>query len=196
MAIGNRSLYFLKGDGSVMEWYPGDSEGNPSRETMVITNGAIAIAAGGNHALTLLGDGSVLAWGTDVPEAAKSGVIAIAAGGYFSMALKADGSVLAWGNNESGQTTTPIDLSAASIAAGYSHSLAIVTPVSLQMARSENNLILSWPASAVGFILQSTTNPTDKNLWTPVTTLPVIVDSQNTVTDAISSGAKFYRLKK
>jgi hypothetical protein len=67
---------------------------------------------------------------------------------------------------------------------------------SLVIQASGNNIFLAWPLSAPGFALQSTRNLTDHNSWTTLTNSPVIVDSQNRVTDPISGPAKFYRLKK
>jgi alpha-tubulin suppressor-like RCC1 family protein len=84
---------------------------------------AIAVAAGGTHALALLADGTVLSWGStfrgDLGRPASgefsstpgvvsglgagSGVVAIAAGSSHSLALRADGSVVAWGDNDNGQ---------------------------------------------------------------------------------------------
>ncbi len=79
-------------------------------------NGAISVAASGEHSLALKSDGTVVAWGYDphgestVPSG-LNGVVAIAAGGNaegvyfysgFSLALKSDGTVVAWGNNDIG----------------------------------------------------------------------------------------------
>jgi alpha-tubulin suppressor-like RCC1 family protein len=91
--------------------------------------GVTAIAAGGYHALALLEDTTVRAWGYNkygqlgngehgentaqdapVPVVATKGsdeplrgVVAIAAGLYFSMALLDDGTVRAWGDNTHGE---------------------------------------------------------------------------------------------
>jgi alpha-tubulin suppressor-like RCC1 family protein len=84
-----------------------------------------AIAAGGNHALALLRDGTVEAWGynafgqlgdgetgyensSDVPVAVSglSEVTAVAAGYNDSFALLRDGTVEAWGYNASGELGT------------------------------------------------------------------------------------------
>ncbi|MFD3582560.1 RICIN domain-containing protein [Streptomyces sp. NPDC058683] len=84
-----------------------------------------AIAAGAHHALALLKDGTVRAWGCNEQgqlgigsTSAKNmatlvtandngdpltGVKAIAAGGRFSLALLEDGTVRAWGRNDRGQ---------------------------------------------------------------------------------------------
>ncbi|AUG75830.1 hypothetical protein CFP65_0909 [Kitasatospora sp. MMS16-BH015] len=80
-----------------------------------------AVAAGGSHALALLKDGTVKAWGANdkgqlgdgttnagattlpVTVAGLDEVKAIAAGDTFSMALLKDGTIKTWGNNDKGQ---------------------------------------------------------------------------------------------
>ncbi|MEY5032166.1 MAG: hypothetical protein RL354_1197, partial [Planctomycetota bacterium] len=88
------------------------------------------IAAGGEHALGLRTDGSVVAWGanqlnqTNVP-ANLGAVVDIAAGSAHSLALRSNGTVAAWGRNSSGQCNVPaILVDAVSIAGGANHSLA------------------------------------------------------------------------
>ena len=81
--------------------------------------GVIAVAAGVDHGLALLRDGTVRAWG--VNDAGQLGdgitlsralpvvvdgltdIVAVAAGGRFSLALRRDGTVLGWGLNDLGQ---------------------------------------------------------------------------------------------
>ena len=58
------------------------------------------------------------------------------------------------------------------------------------------DLILSWPLSASDYALETTTNLADTNSWTTLTNVPAIVNLQNAVTNPISNGARFYRLKK
>jgi hypothetical protein len=59
----------------------------------------------------------------------------------------------------------------------------------------DSELLLSWPTNFTGFTLETATNlpPTS---WTSNSILPAIVNGQYTVTNAITGGAKFYRLKK
>jgi len=60
------------------------------------------------------------------------------------------------------------------IAAGAGYSLLLIaTPPAIVVQTADNNVFLSWPLSAQGFALQSTTNLTDKNSWTTLTNLPV-----------------------
>jgi hypothetical protein len=69
-------------------------------------------------------------------------------------------------------------------------------PPSLQAQASSGGLALSWPLSAQNFSVQTTTNLGDPNSWVTLTNAPAIVDLQNTVTNSISDGMRFYRLKK
>jgi pimeloyl-ACP methyl ester carboxylesterase len=71
-----------------------------------------------------------------------------------------------------------------------------VMPPLLQAQMSGNNFVLTWPLSAAGYVLQTSTNLTDTNSWTAIPNVPAIVNLQNTVTNPISGGAQFYRLKK
>lgn len=54
---------------------------------------------------------------------------------------------------------------------------------------------ISWPQSAAGFNLEVTDNLATPK-WTAVSTAPVAVGNNNTVTVPLSGGARFYRLKK
>jgi pimeloyl-ACP methyl ester carboxylesterase len=73
--------------------------------------------------------------------------------------------------------------------------LAIITPPVLQAQISGSSFVLSWPASAQNFSLQTTTNLTDANSWTTVTNVPALLNQQNVVTNGISGRMRFYRLK-
>ena len=168
------------------------------------------MAAGLYHSLALKKDGSVVAWGngeagqTTVPVSAQSGVMAIAAGEYHSVALKTGGSVVAWGTNAHGQTTIPVAAQSGvtAIAAGSLHTVAIVptvlvaTPVTLNARAVANELLLTWPATATGFTLESTLDLTPSPTWSDVTNPPVVLGAEWTVTNAFSGAGKFYRLRK
>jgi pimeloyl-ACP methyl ester carboxylesterase len=67
---------------------------------------------------------------------------------------------------------------------------------SLQAQVLSNKLIASWSLSAAAFTLQTSTNLTATNSWTTVTNVPAIVNLQNAVTNPISGGMRFYRLKQ
>jgi uncharacterized repeat protein (TIGR03803 family) len=72
---------------------------------------------------------------------------------------------------------------------------AIASP-ELSILRSGNEVILTWPASATGFTLQSTTNLALPDLWSAVPASPVIVSGEYTVTNALTSHVTFYRLAR
>ena len=69
-----------------------------------------------------------------------------------------------------------------------------VLPPSLQIQLSGTNVVLTWPVSAAGYVLQSANQLVPPIAWTTVTNEPVIVNFQYTVTNQIFSGSRFYRL--
>jgi hypothetical protein len=70
-----------------------------------------------------------------------------------------------------------------------------ITPPTLGYARPGNNLVFSWPTAFSGFTLEFATN-LPASSWTSNPASPAIVNGQFAVTNAISGGQKFYRLKK
>jgi hypothetical protein len=73
--------------------------------------------------------------------------------------------------------------------------LAIITAPALQAQVSGKNFILSWPASATGYGLETSTNLADTNSWTAVANVPAVINGQDVVTNGISDRMRFYRLK-
>ena len=71
------------------------------------------------------------------------------------------------------------------------------TGPTLTASHSGNNLVLAWPATATGYMVQSSDNVAPGN-WTDLDPQPPVVPAadQNTATLTISSGVKFYRLRK
>lgn len=91
-----------------------------------------SIAAGYNHCLALLSNGTVVAWGNNDAgqtngHVSLTNIMAIAAGQYHNVALRSNGTVFAWGGyNNNGELNIPAGLaSVKAIAAGGSHSLAL-----------------------------------------------------------------------
>ncbi len=74
----------------------------------------------------------------------------------------------------------------------YRLSKSLIGP-SLTATRVGQNLVLSWPISAPGYTLQSTTSLSAPN-WKPVAKVPVVVGNQYYVTNNSASGNNFYRL--
>ena len=94
-------------------------------------SGVKAVAAGWEHNVALLTNGTVTAWGdnyygqTNVP-AGLTNVTAISACSFHSLALKVDGTVVGWGYNYENEIIAPASLSnVVAIAAGFEHSLAL-----------------------------------------------------------------------
>jgi|GEM_PF-725897 len=69
-------------------------------------------------------------------------------------------------------------------------------PPQLAIVRSGGSAILSWPANAAGFTLQSTTNLVPPAVWSTVSPAAVVVQGNYTVTNAVSGSQKFYRLRE
>jgi hypothetical protein len=69
---------------------------------------------------------------------------------------------------------------------------------SLEIDRLAGNAIVSWPASATGFVLEQTSQlqiPIGSTVWTPVGIAPTVVNGRNTVTVPIT-GNKTFRLRQ
>jgi len=71
-----------------------------------------------------------------------------------------------------------------------------VTPPQLSVTHSGANVILSWTNTATGFTLESATNLIPAVTWSTVSPVPVIVNGQFTVTNAVSGSQEFYRLSQ
>ncbi|MDB6113023.1 MAG: hypothetical protein JWR69_4773 [Pedosphaera sp.] len=65
----------------------------------------------------------------------------------------------------------------------------------LQAVASGGNLVLSWPYSAAGYVLESSPTLSSTSIWTTVAAPLVIVGSQNLLTNNPTSTARFYRLR-
>jgi uncharacterized repeat protein (TIGR03803 family) len=76
----------------------------------------------------------------------------------------------------------------------FSLSLPPVSPPLLTINLSGTNVVLTWPTSSTAFTLQFTTNLGLPAIWITNSSAPVLVNGQNTVTNAISSAQQFYRL--
>lgn len=165
VAAGGRHDLAVLSDGTVEAWGDdtfgqlgnGVASANGSAETPAPVEGltgVVAVAAGNEHSLALLSNGTVMAWGDNndgqlgdgttrdsaVPVLVNglTGVKAISAGGLFSLALLQNGTVMAWGYNDSGQlgdgsqvnSDVPVAVSSltdvTAISAGYEHALAVL----------------------------------------------------------------------
>ncbi len=130
MQISTHGLHnlALRTDGTVMAWgnniagEVGPGSTARSQYTPVVVDGlsgVTQVAAGLDHSLALLSDGTVAAWGLNAQGALGDGtttsrstpavidgltdVKQISAGSMDSLALRADGTIAAWGGNAYGQ---------------------------------------------------------------------------------------------
>lgn len=126
----------------------------------------VAVAAGWNHSLALLANGTVMAWGIgeygrlglgnttnqstpqQIPVGTLNNVVAIAAGGGHSLALCANGAVLAWGWNTSGQlgsgNTTNQLFPQQVPATSLNNVLSVVAGGTHSFAQLSNGKVMAW----------------------------------------------------
>jgi uncharacterized repeat protein (TIGR03803 family) len=78
---------------------------------------------------------------------------------------------------------------------GTLFSLSLPPPL-LAITSSGTNIVLTWPTYAPGVTLQSTTNLIPPMVWNTNLPAPVVVNGQNTVTNAMSGTQQFYRLSQ
>ena len=110
----------------------------------------------------------------------------------YNFEASPSGGLLLSGNTLYG-TTGPLD--SVGVATLFGFSLPLVPP-QLTMARSDVNVILSWPTNAVGFTLQSSSDLSSSTNWVDSTDTPTIVVDQYVLTNTVSGTARFYRLKQ
>ena len=66
----------------------------------------------------------------------------------------------------------------------------------LQVTAASNQIVLSWPTSAFGFQLETTTDCAATNSWSAVGKAATVTGTQNVLTNAMDAGPRFYRLRK
>lgn len=79
---------------------------------------------------------------------------------------------------------------------GTVFSLALPPPPSLAIALSNNQAILGWPTNLITYSLQSSTNLGPEAVWNAVTSPPVLINGQYTVTNAVGPAQQFFRLSQ
>ena len=84
-----------------------------------------------------------------------------------------------------------------SLTGGFWSLDAVPTPgaPTLFIAQSGTNAIISWPASASGFVLERNSDRVAANGWSAVIFAPVTTNGFNFVTNGITAGNNFYRLR-
>jgi len=129
LASGENNAFALFADGSIQGWGKGTSgalgdgttasTAHPETVRLGGTHDAVAVAAGGQHGIALMSDGTVESWGqggdgqlgdggtlnskVPVQVSGITNAVAVSAANLYSLALLADGTVVAWGYNAFGQ---------------------------------------------------------------------------------------------
>jgi alpha-tubulin suppressor-like RCC1 family protein len=109
----------------------------------------IQAARGQEHAVALLGDGTVvmskvLNPAEHIMPAGLTNVVRVAAGGYHTLALRADGTVLAWGRNNARQCNVP---------AGLSNVIEVAAGDNFSMALRSDGTVAVWGSDSQGQLL-------------------------------------------
>jgi len=201
----------LSASGRVFVW-GANNYGQLNVPAAALSN-VVAIASGSSHVLALKNDGTVLAWGWNgapwnwmqatVPPG-LSNVVQIAACSATSLALKSDNTLIGWGNNDYGARDNLLNLTTIeSLAGGSYFTVAIITnappapPPSLSITSSNQNVIVSWPLSAAGFVPDQTTSLNGTPIsWTPVSPPYQTNGTDIRVSVPASTGNLFFRLHK
>jgi hypothetical protein len=123
LAAGTRHMLVLTFEGRVM--------GVSGASVPAGLAGVVALAAGADLSMALLGDGRLSLWGAGSLElrnfaSGLSHITAIACGRHHALALKSDSHVVAWGPDFYGDTIVPAGLDGVvAIACGAFHSMAL-----------------------------------------------------------------------
>ena len=66
----------------------------------------------------------------------------------------------------------------------------------LKVTRAGSNVIITWPSSETGFLVEVTDRLASPTQWTGVSQTPALIGDQHSVTLPASVGNKFYRLRQ
>ena len=71
----------------------------------------------------------------------------------------------------------------------------VVEPVLLSVSRSGNSIVITWPADASNYYLESAASLAPPVTWTRITNpLPTVVGGVNTITLPLGTGPSYFRL--
>ena len=189
IAAGIGHSLALKTDGTVLSWGDdsrgqlGDDSNLEVKTSPVFVAGltnVVAVAAGYEHSLALLDNGTVYAWGKDdygqlgngapllnqalkVQAQISGGVIAIAANSAYSLALTSGGQIISWGVNNGGQLgnagTDTYYPSPGTVTGAQNNNVAIVAGAAHAMALQADGTVLTWGSNSFGQLGISATTP-------------------------------------
>jgi alpha-tubulin suppressor-like RCC1 family protein len=156
-AGGECAVALLQGEGGVVAW--GSASSGVSNVPPTIRNyEVVQVAAGERHALALLADGSVAAWG-DVAEVKeklpKVFMVAIAAGGRFGAAVAKDNAqLLVWGSFCDPQGWT-LDQDRPTVVTGVSQISTSSNGVAVQL--KDGSVLVNGCYGVLGYLLDQYT---------------------------------------
>jgi len=192
-ALGQGTVFSIKADGTgfaILHTFSGATDGaNPEADLTVSGNTLYGTATfGGKY-----GNGTVFSLHTDGTGFTNLYSFTSSSG---SPATNSDGANPSARLILSGNTLYGSAKGGGSFGQGtlFSISLGPLSPPVLKMSGSGANVILTWPASASAFSLQSTTNFAAPIFWNSVSPGPVLINGQNTVTNPLFGPQRFYRL--
>jgi len=115
----------------------------------------------------------------------------IAGGGTSSGGVYSLGGII--GQHDAGMASNGIY----TVTGGFWSVVAVQTPGAppLLITRTANNVVLSWPSTVVGYVLENNSNLAATNGWISVSPAPAATNGLNYVTNLISPGNRFYRLR-
>lgn len=203
LAAGTSHSVALKSDGTVWSWGSNDrgqfgdgTSGTPISSIPVQAKGiasAKAISAGASYTVTLLKDGTVMAWGynqfgqlgvvtsdqcssigaqykcskTPVKVSSLGNVVAIASGVYHVLALRSDGTVWVWGRNNGGQlgdgSTT--DSSVPKPVPSLTDVVAIAAAGDYSLALKSDGTVWTWGSNREGQLGYAATDVCIDSTW-------------------------------
>ena len=123
--------------------------------------------------------------------------------GYYNGTPVGSYSIAGWGTTPAltlyvfGSSGEGIGVTAgADMATNFNAGFGTFSLPQLAAIRSGAGMVIMWPTNATGFTLQSTTNLDLPTGWTTVSPAPVVVRTNNAVTNTISRTQQFYRLSQ
>jgi alpha-tubulin suppressor-like RCC1 family protein len=186
------------GDNSYGELGDGTTTSRSAWAPVSSLTGVTKIAAGHNHNLVVMADGTVRTWGFNgagqlgygywvnstiaKPVPGLTGVIAVAGGWLHSLAVKSDGSVWAWGDNQYGELgdgTTNLGLTPVRVT-GLTGVVKVAAGNGWSLALKSDGTVWAWGVDTYGILGN---NPHPNSLT------PVQVNGLSHVTD-IAAGSQ------
>jgi len=166
-------------DFTTLHEFSGGSDGDGPRAGLVISNDTLYGTAGRGGDWD---DGTVFAVDTSGVNFAT--LYSFSGGGDGELPL---GGLVMFGNTLYGTTFLSAD------GTGVIFSLDLTPAPQLTITPSGGNIVVAWPTNSA-LKLQSTTSLGPSAIWTTVSTTPVVINGQNTVTNVISGTRQFFRL--